>query len=78
MSTADYKESDTRAKLIDPALYAAQRVEQVAEAEAEAERAARRPPRREICLLGYALQIRRKLSSLGPKFAFDAPSPTGS
>ena len=33
MSTADYNESDTRAKLIDPALYAAQWVEQVAEAE---------------------------------------------
>ena len=33
MSTADYKESNTRAKLIDPALYAAQWVEQVADAE---------------------------------------------
>ena len=29
MSTADYTESDTRAKLIDPALYAARWVELV-------------------------------------------------
>ena len=59
MSTADYKESDTRAKLIDPALYAAQWVEQVAKAERDSHGEIHRPSFQRIERATHFLCYRR-------------------